>query len=257
VIPLVDIHCHLLAGLDDGPKREADALLMCRMAASEGVAVVVALAHQLGRWNTVTVDQIRQGARQLAQTVRLAGVPLTIVPGAEVMVQPEIELAWRQSQVLTVADRRQFLMVEMPHGVCVDLEQVVPALVEAGVRPILAHPERHPELLHGRGRIEQIIQAGCLIQVSSGSVTDPASRRDARALKSWLRRGIVHLVGSDGHSPSTRPPRMAAAYHRIGRWAGRIVADRVCSTNGMAMVQGLPLKVPEPKPASRRWFPWR
>jgi protein-tyrosine phosphatase len=257
VMPLVDTHCHLLAGLDDGPKREGDALLMCRMAASEGVAVVVALAHQMGRWDSVTVDRIRQGARQLAQAVRVAGLPLTVAPGAEVMVQPEIESAWREGKVLSVADRRQYLMLEMPHGVCVDLEQIFPTLIRAGVRPILAHPERHAELLHGRGRIEQIIHAGGLIQVSSESVTDPASRRDARALKSWLRRGIVHFVGSDGHSPSARPPRMAAAYQRIGRWAGRIVADRVCSTNGMAIVQGLPLKVPEPAPASRRWLPWR
>ena len=257
MIPLVDTHCHLLAGLDDGPKREADALLMCRMAAGEGVAAVVALAHQLGRWETVTADRIRQAARQLAQTVRLAGVPLTVVPGAEIMVQPEIEQAWRQSKLLSVADRRQYLMLEMPHGLCVDIEQVIPALDKAGVRPILAHPERHAELLHGRGRIEELVRAGCLIQISSESITDPASRRDARALKSWLRRGIVHFVGSDGHSPSARPPRMAAAYERIGRWAGRIVADRVCSTNGMAMVQGLPLKVPEPRPPSRRWLPWR
>jgi protein-tyrosine phosphatase len=124
------------------------------------------------------------------------------------------------------------------------------------LRLILAHPERHPELLHQPGALEELIRIGCLVQVSSASVTDPASAMDRRALRSWFRRGCVHLVGSDGHSPHRRLPRMAAAYREIRSWAGAAVADRVCSTTGTAILHGLPLSIPAPQPvrASRWWF---
>jgi protein-tyrosine phosphatase len=138
--------------------------------------------------------------------------------------------------------------------VFVDVRFIAKSLAERGVRLILAHPERHPEMLHEPGCIEELIQLGCLVQVSSGSITAPASRQDARALKSWLKRGVAHLIGSDGHSPRRRPPRLRQAYEQIVRWAGSAVADRVCSTNGLAILNGLPLRVPAPKPLARRWF---
>src|SRR5205814_5878046 len=135
----------------------------------------------------------------------------------------------------------------------VDLRPSVRRLVAAGVRPILAHPERQPEVLHEAGVLEELIRLGCLVQVSSGSITDPASGADARALKAWFRRGCVHLLGSDGHSPRRRPPRLADAYHQISRWAGAVVADRVCNTHGTAVLHGLPLQVPAPEPPRARW----
>jgi protein-tyrosine phosphatase len=254
MIPLVDVHCHLLAGLDDGPRSEEEALTMCEMAFAEGVRVSAATAHQNDSWPDVTPDRIRRAAARLAEQLRELGLPLMTFPCAEVMVHPEVEDAWRDGKLLSVADRGQYLLVEMPHGLFVDLRELVRGLREAGVRPILAHPERHPELLHDAGTVEELIRLGCLVQVSSGSVTDPPSGRDERALKDWFRRGVVHLMGSDGHSPLRRPPRMADAYQRINRWAGAAAADRVCSTHGMAVALGHPLRVPEPQPRRGRWI---
>jgi protein-tyrosine phosphatase len=253
MIPLVDMHCHLLAGLDDGPRSEEDAVAMCRMAYGEGVRLVAATAHQNEQWDSVTPDRIRQAVQQLAHRLREAGILLLIVPCAEIMVHPGIESSWSNGTLLSVADRRQYFLLEMPHDLCVDLRALVLRLRQAGIRPILAHPERHEELLHEAGRIEQLIHAGCLVQVSSASVTEPPSTRDRRALKSWFQRGIVHLLGSDGHSLVRRPPRMAGAYHQIERWAGVLVADRIGSTNGMAVLQGLPLRIPQPEPKRTAW----
>lgn len=254
MIPLADLHCHLLAGLDDGPRTEAEALQMCRQACAEGVRLVAALAHQNERWPDATADRIRQAAVRLARQLADQGSPLAVFPCAEVMAHTGLLASWHEGQLLSVADRRQYVLVEMPHGLCVDLRQTAADLRAAGVRLILAHPERHPELLHEAGRIDDLIRAGCLVQVSAASVTHPPSRREALALKRWFRRGVVHLLGSDGHSPSRRPPRLAEAYHRVAAWAGSKVADRVGSTNGMAILNGLPLRIPEPQPERRRWF---
>jgi protein-tyrosine phosphatase len=251
------MHCHLLAGVDDGPRTEAEALEMCRIAFAEGVRMAAATAHQNERWKAVTPERIRTATEQLAGSLRQADLPLIVMPCAEVMAHPDLETTWRNGGLLTVANRGEYLLLEMPHGLFVDLGDTVKTLREAGVRPILAHPERQPEFLHDTGRIERLIRMGCLVQVSSHSVTDPPSGSDARALKSWFKRGIVHVLGSDGHSVNRRPPRMAGAYKRIAQWVGNQVADRVCSTTGMAILQGLPVRVPEPEPPPRkaRWLP--
>jgi protein-tyrosine phosphatase len=255
MIPLVDIHVHLLAGLDDGPRTADDALAMCRRMYGEGVRLAAATAHQNERWSAVTPARIREATAGLAEALRQAGIGLTVVPCAEVTAHPETGAAWRDGRLLSVGDRAEYLLLEMPHGLFVDLLPTVRGLRQAGLRPILAHPERQPEWLHEPGSIEGLIRAGCLVQVSSGSVTDPRGREDARALKDWFRRGVVHLLGSDGHSPNRRPPLLAGAYRQIACWVGSAAADRVCSTNGMAVLHGLPLRVPEPEPRGIRWLP--
>jgi protein-tyrosine phosphatase len=252
--PLVDMHCHLLPGLDDGPGTDADAVAMCRKAHDEGTRLIAATAHQNERYPSVTPERIRHAWSHLAATLRKAGVALTTFPCAEVMVQPDMDVSWEKGDLLSVADRRKYLLIELPHGLFVDLNHMVRNLRRAGVRPILAHPERQEELLHDVGRIEGLIESGCLVQVSSGSVVRPDDPIDERALKSWFKRGIVHLLGSDGHSPTKRPPEMAEAYHRIRRWAGSAEADRIACINGMAVLQGLPLQIPEPRPKSRHWI---
>jgi len=254
MIPLFDMHCHLLAGVDDGPRTDAEALEMCRIAWDEGIRYAAATAHQNERWPAVTSDLIRTGTQRLARMLREVDIALTVFPCAEVMVHPEMESSWRHGELLSVADRGKYLLLEMPHQLFVDLRTLIRDFRELGIHPILAHPERQPELLHEPGWIEQLIRAGCLVQVSSGSVTDPPSREDARALKDWFRRGIVHFMGSDGHSPRRRRPQMASAYEQIARWAGASTADRVCSTNATAVVHGLPLRIPQPEPRRARWF---
>jgi protein-tyrosine phosphatase len=254
MIPLVDTHCHLLAGLDDGPRTWDDALAMCRIAQREGTQLIAATAHQNERWSEVTPERIRAATAHLAGLLQGAGIPLTVLPSAEVTAHADMDTAWEQGRLLSVGDRKRYLLVEMPGRLVVDLLPTVERLGERGVRVILAHPERYPEWLHEAGPLEELIRAGCLVQVSSGSVTEPRTPADRRALRSWFRRGCVHLLGSDGHSPRRRTPRMAEAYEQIGRWVGTAAADRICGTNGVMVLQGLPLRVGEPRPKRAWWF---
>jgi protein-tyrosine phosphatase len=254
MIPLVDMHCHLLAGVDDGPRTNEEALEMCRIAYEDGIRLSAALAHQNERWNAVTPQLIREQVARLAVALGEVSSPFTVFPSAEVTAHPEMETSWQQGTLLSVADRGTYLLVEMPNGIFVDLREIIRGLRRAGVCTILAHAERQPELLHDVGLIEQFIEAGCLVQVNSGSVSEPPSDEDGKALQDWFKRGIVHFLGSDGHSPRRRRPKMADAYRQIVRWAGSQVADRVCSTNGAAIVQGLPLRVSPPQPRRAKWF---
>jgi protein-tyrosine phosphatase len=255
MLPLVDVHCHLLAGLDDGPRTWDDAVAMCRIAHQEGTQMIAATAHQNERWSAVTPELIKDATRQLAEKLQEANIPLTVLPTAEIMAHADMEDAWTAGRLLSLADRKRYLLVEMPHGLVVDVLPTVEQMAEYGLRIILAHPERHPEWLHDAGRIEELIAAGCLVQVSSGSITRPRSSADRRSLRDWFRRGVVHLLGSDGHSPRSRAPLMRAAYEQVAAWAGRAMADRVGSVNGVTVMQGLPLSVPHPRPRRAWWLP--
>ena len=253
--PLTDIHCHLLAGLDDGPRTMDEAVEMCRMAWNEGTRVIAATAHMGEQWPDVTADRIRTAAGRLIAELGEIGLPLAVFSVAEITVQPDLDHLWKRGELLSVADRDTYLMIEMPPGLFIDLRDTVGRLRALRVRPILAHPERHPELLYEEGVVEELISMGCLMQVSANSIADSTCRKQLGALERWTRRGIVHLIGSDGHSPKSRPPRIARAYRCIAQWAGTSTADRICSTNGLTVLQGLPLGVPEPEPTEKtRWF---
>jgi protein-tyrosine phosphatase len=254
MIPLVDMHVHLLAGLDDGPRTWEDALAMCRLAYEEGTRLAAATAHQNEQWGSVTPGRIREAAQQLTRLLEQAGIALTVFASAEVMAHPDLDLSWAQGGLLSVGDGGRYILVEMPHRLFVDLRPLVRRLRTAGLRLILAHPERHPELLHEAGIIEDLIRHGCLVQVSSSSITEGSCRADTRALKSWFRRSCVHLLGSDGHSPRRRPPRMAEAYRQVCRWVGGAAAERIGCANGRTILQGLPLRVPTPEPKRSSWL---
>lgn len=251
---LVDMHVHLLAGLDDGPKTMHDALQMARMLCGEGATHSVALAHQNEEYPLNTPQRIRSATSEFVNALRDAAVPLEVHATSEVMAHPEIVSDWKAGNLMSVADRGQWMLIEFPHNLFIDLKPIVRDLRGLGVRVILAHAERTPEMLHEPGLIEDMIRMGCLVQVSSGSVTSPGHPKDEKALKDWFKRGIVHLLGSDGHSTGRRAPRLAAAAQIIQHWIGPSQADQVCGMNGLAILRGVAPPIIPPQPRTRSWF---
>jgi protein-tyrosine phosphatase len=253
-VPLVDVHCHLLAGLDDGPKDWEQAIAMCQLAWNDGVRAIAATAHQNPQWPNVTPSRILLETDQLMQRLQAEQLPLAVYPTAEVMIGPDIEIDLECDRLLTISNLMRYLLVELPHGMFLDLRDMVSRMLKMGVRPILVHPERHPELLFGNDVVEDLILRGCLIQVNADSITQQTHPQVTEALRSWARRGIIHLIASDGHSTTRRKPGVSAAYNQIAEWTDWATADRICSTNGMAVLEGLPLKTPRPTPRKRTWF---
>src|SRR3954454_8102960 len=111
MLPLVDTHCHLLAGLDDGPRTDDEALAMCQIAFEEGTRMVCAVAHQNQHYSDVTPERIRGAALRLAEQLRAKEIGLTAFPCAEVMVWPELEQAWQEGRLLSVADKGKYMLI--------------------------------------------------------------------------------------------------------------------------------------------------
>ena len=248
----VDTHCHLCAGLDDGPKTDEEALEICELAWHEGIRVIAALAHQNDSYPQVTPSLIRKSVNQLESSLSRLDIPLRLVPAAEVMVAADTLEAWREGRLLSYGAAGRYLLLEYPHGLFLDVRQLAAELVSEGVRPVIAHAERFPELLYDMPMVASLIQIGCVIQVTSRSVVEPNSRREERALRDWFRRGLVHIMGTDAHSPRRRRPVMADAFAQVSRWTDAAMARRIFHDNGLAVLEGQPLTAPQPDLARRR-----
>jgi protein-tyrosine phosphatase len=254
MLPLADTHVHLLAGLDDGPATPDVALAMCRMLVAEGAGHATALAHQNHDYPDNTPDRLRAAAAVLRADLAAKKVPLTVYPTGEVMLSPSTLDDWQAGKLLSVGDRKQWLLVEMPHAMFVDALPLAEALRAVGVRLIVAHAERYAELLDDPALTAEWIAAGCLIQVTARALAEPEDAWVEKALKRWVVGGFVHLLGSDGHGIDRRLPVLSGGFDRLVKWAGRRAAERIACHLGVAVLQGLPVNVPPPHPPARSWF---
>ncbi|MGL6097664.1 MAG: tyrosine-protein phosphatase [Fimbriiglobus sp.] len=254
MLPSADTHVHLLAGLDDGPETMDDALAMCRMLVREGTRHATALAHQSDSYPENTPQRLTEAAAKLVARLAEEKIGLTVYPTAEVMISLETADEWKTGKLLSYGGFGKFLLLEQPHGMFLDFRPVARALKPLGVRVVLAHAERYDEMMDDPGMIEECIALGCLVQVTTDGIVNPPSGRRAAVLKDWAKRGIIHLLGSDGHGPVRRAPKMAEGYKTLIRYAGPAAADRIAGIWGPALLQGRPVKVPPPVPRTRTWF---
>jgi protein-tyrosine phosphatase len=252
--PLADTHVHLLAGLDDGPPTADVALAMCRTLLAQGVRHATALAHQNHSYPDNTADRLRAAAAALAAQLAAHDLPLSVHPTGEVMLAPTTLDDWRAGKLLSVGDHRRWLLVEMPHTGCVDVLPLAEALRADGVRLVIAHPERYPELLDDLDLSAKWVAAGCLFQVTARALAEPWEPGLEAALKRWATGGFIHLLGSDGHGLDRRRPELAGGARRLAEWVGRAHAARVAGEWGRAILEGKPLTVPSPRPPGRTWF---
>ena len=251
---VADTHVHLLAGYDDGPRSAEEALAMARRLVADGARHATALAHQNPDWPLNSPERLTAGAAELQAALAAARIPLTVYPTGEVVLGPDTLDRFRAGELQTYGGAGKHLLVEMPHGMFLDVRPVAAAFAGLGVKLVIAHAERYPELLYDPALAEGCARAGCLIQVTTDAVAAPRDAAEERALKDWFTRGIAHVVGSDGHNLDRRPIRLGAGLERIRRWAGPATADRVGGIWGMALLQGGPVNPPPPRPKPRSFF---
>jgi protein-tyrosine phosphatase len=224
----VDIHCHLLPGIDDGAPDLATSLAMARMAADDGVRAIVATPHQLGAFGHNRGDDLRRRTSDLQRAIEAAAIPLAVLPGADVRIEAELAERVASGDVLTLGDHGRHVLLELPHEVALPLDRLLKALERRGVQGILSHPERNAGLLARPQLIGQLVDAGCLMQVTAGSLAGgfgPASQR----LAEWmLAQGLVHFLATDAHGVRSRRPLLRHAFDRAATLAGEPTALDLC-----------------------------
>jgi protein-tyrosine phosphatase len=237
--PFVDIHCHCLPDMDDGPTDRSESLALCEMLAADHIATVVATPHQLGRYDGVyRAPEIRRVVAELNQDLREAHVPLTVVPGADVRLDERIMDLLLSDDILTAGDGGRYLMLELPHEVFIDPSMLMVTLAQNGLGAIITHPERHVFLARNPQYVRQWISYGAGLQITAASFLGEFGSLSERAAWDFLGEPLPVLVATDAHGATRRPPRMTDAYHLLVHQLGRHAADILCIENPKRLLAG-------------------
>jgi protein-tyrosine phosphatase len=240
----VDLHCHLLPGLDDGARDLDDAVAMAMQAQADGIARVCATPH-IRHDHAVRVEELPARLAELSAAVEAAGCHTRVLPGGEVAVTAVDDLDDRELAAVALGSGARWILLEPAPGPIDDgLELAVDSLHSRGFRALVAHPERHlaPDLVERLGRL---VARGALVQATAASITDPASRPGMIEL---ARAGVIHVLGSDSHSSlAGRPVALAAALQVLGAVeSARVHVKWIARTAPEAIVRGDDLTAPFP-----------
>jgi protein-tyrosine phosphatase len=250
----IDLHCHLLPGIDDGAPDWDATLAMAKLALADGIRTIVATPHWPIDGGQTGGARVRELVAEAQERLRAAELPLRVLPGHELQIISNIESALESGEALPLADSR-FVLLETPYFELPPyLRDMIFRLESQGYQPVLAHPERNPNVQHDLRCLESLVDAGCLLQVNAGSILGQFGPRPRRTAENLLARGWVQVIASDAHSPTTRPPVLAAAARSAARWVGIEAAQALIGASPFAIVQDLtPPAIRVPR--DHRWRP--
>ncbi|GAB4375592.1 MAG: tyrosine protein phosphatase [Acidobacteriota bacterium] len=249
---MIDTHCHILYGLDDGAEDAAQTLAMARLAVEDGVRGIIATPHMREGDYLNERPAILERVEQVRSLFAAEGIDLPIWPGSEVHLGPRLPDRIAEGRLLTCNDRRVHLLLECPYRTRpIRLHETIFELRLAGITPVIAHPERIRFFQEDPARYEEVVRLGALGQMTSSSLVGTFGRTIARLSEEWVARGLVHLLGSDAHDTEYRPPTLSAARERWAGLAGTESADLAADVHPRALVDGRPIEPDPPAPPRR------
>lgn len=228
---MIDIHCHILPGVDDGPLLLKSSLSMAKIAAGDGITTIIATPHTDGiRVNRQTVAAL---VERLNSELQRHAIPVRIAPGHEVPYHLVAELA----DTHTLAGSR-YVLAELPHT-CFPAGalRTVYWLLDRGLVPVIAHPERNTDILFDPDLLRGLVEAGALAQLTADSVTGELGTDIQRCAHYLLEHDLVHFIATDSHSPTFRKPVLRKAHGVAARLIGRQRADQLTRGNPEKILQ--------------------
>lgn len=258
---MIDLHSHVLPGLDDGARTQEDALAMARAAVQDGISCVVATPHIDHVHDLGPLDVLRAGL-ELRRLLGREGVPLELLTGGEVTALRALELSDSELRALALGTS-SWVLLECPltRG-GVTLEEALFALELRGFRALLAHPERSPHLLGDSARVRELVDRGALCSITAGSLLGRFGLPARTFALELLDRGLVHNVGSDGHDAARRPLALGKALDAVvfahpnrpglRHWLGDDVPRALLSDRAPPVLPPPPARRPRPVRSRRR-----
>lgn len=240
---MVDLHCHILPGLDDGPDTIEESLEMVETAIADGITHVVATPHANSRYWFDFEQVSRLGEDLQART----GHRLKLATGCDFHVSVENLNALSKDRRPFCINQHDYLLLEfnevaIPPAVDLTLHE----MQLAGIRPIITHPERNAILRTHPERMRDWVMRGCFGQVTGAALTGGFGPTARELGLQWIREGLIHIVASDAHNNRTRPLRLKAAYDVVEDQFGEEKARALFVENPLAAFEGRDLPhVPE------------
>jgi protein-tyrosine phosphatase len=247
---VIDLHCHVLPGVDDGPETLADSLELCRAAVAAGTKTIVATPHVSWDWPGVTSHVVAEGVERVNDALRAEGIDLEVRAGAEIAMTRASDLSDQELAALRLGGG-PYLLVECPYSpASAGFEAMLSEIAGRGHQIVLAHPERCPAFQRDPARLHALVEAGMLTSLTAGAFTGRFGRDVGRFARRLLEGGFVHDIASDGHGAGMgRPPSIGPELEEAGLgdradWHARAVP--------LAILDGTPLPPAPPPPAPRK-----
>ena len=242
----VDIHAHLLPGIDDGPGDLDGSLAMARAAADSGIATIVATPHLRPDFPDVRADQLAGRCEAMRETIRGEGIPLALVSGAEVSLPWALEASDEELAFASYGQRGTDLLIETPTMNEALLNRFLYALQMKGYRVTLGHPERSRHFQRDDSPLRKLVTEGVLLQLNADSLLRASSgRATERFARRLLTDGLAHAIASDGHRGTSWRPvtRLAEAAEVAAELVGPERARWITQTVPAAILEGA--EIPE------------
>jgi len=251
---VIDLHTHVLPAVDDGVETEDEALEFVRVAAADGVRVIVATPHCRDGFYLNDRARVLDGVARLRARLASEGVDVAIEPGAEVHLCPDLVERIRDGRAPTLGDNGRTLLLELSLSQYpVELQNLVFQLRLAGIDVVFAHPERIRFFQDDVGRYEVLVRAGAYGQITTGSILGLFGRTAREFSTELLRKGLVHVLASDAHNVRGRPPVLGAAVAAAASLVGERRARAMVREVPAALLAGREPEVPPVEtPASTR-----
>lgn len=252
----VDIHCHILPGVDDGSQSLEESLEMVRHAESQGTSVIVASFHAgVELLDAVAYLPLIQ---KLNEAISSEGLDLTIVPGSEVIAgfMPE------NPREFTLNGSRYLLIEFSSSHLPIQADAMLRAYQERGVVPVIAHPERNPTILRQPEKLFRLLETSeALVQMTADSIAGTFGQEIAACSRYLLKKGAVDIIASDAHDPDYRTTGLKAGLVAAGKIVGEEEAMRMAGEYPRRLIDDLPWEprlpaAPPAKSAKRSFFPW-
>src|SRR5229473_3559824 len=254
---MVDLHCHILPGLDDGPATIEESVAMAESAIADGITHVVATPHSNSEY-FFDFSQVCQLRNELQAKI---GDRLKFATGCDFHLNLENLEALRKAPRNYCINQRDFLLVEFNEfSIPPAMDQTLHEIQLAGVQPVITHPERNGILRTRPERLKKWVRQGCFAQVTGGALTGSFGAGPQQDALRWIGEGLIHFVASDAHNTRTRPLRLQPAYKVVADRFGEEKARALFQDNPLAAFEGRQLPhVPEieaelPPPRRKRFF---
>ena len=247
---MIDLHSHILPGIDDGARTIADSRALAKRAAEEGVTAIAATPHVRHDYPT-TAEQMERRVDELREDFHRHGIPVEVLHGGEIDLEMLMTMDGDDLRRFTLAQNDRYLLVEFPYiGWPLGLEHVASELRARGIKPLLAHPEKNREVQRDPGRLGAAVAAGALVQVTAASLDGRLGNSSLEAGKRLLALRLVHVLASDAHPPDLREAGLAGAVHALHDDG---LARYLTEEAPAAIVAGAPVSEPPASTRRRRW----
>lgn len=235
---MIDIHSHILPGVDDGPSSWEESLQMLQMAAEEGIRDIILTPHQKPDRTCVLPQGIRERVQLLSEKAWSEGIPLRLHSGNELFYRQDLAEMVTNGMVCTLADSVFVLIEFYPNQDYAYIRAGLEKLAAFGYRPILAHAERYGALVKDWNRTEILRQTtGCLYQINVSSLMGQSGKENKRNSRMFLKYGMVDFIATDAHDTERRTSAMAECARWLTGKLGSREAERILVHNPSAVLQ--------------------